>query len=86
MLFTFRQSLLSGIDVIDKHVLQHQVENIQGFVHLYVFSTSLHKIDCFHLVAVYKIEPKQKDLHTPQFTILHMYPIFGICIDRVQRQ
>lgn len=46
-----------------KLVLLHQVENIQGFVHPYIFSTYSHKNKYFHLVTNYKIEPRNKKIY-----------------------
>ncbi|MFP3511010.1 hypothetical protein SB775_15365 [Peribacillus sp. SIMBA_075] len=51
----------------------HKVENIQGFVHLYIFSTYSHKNKYFHLVTNYKIEPKTK-----RFTSLKKQPLMKV--------
>ena len=63
MLFIFRPSLISSTVVNDKLVLLHRVENIQSFVHPYIFSTYSHKNKYSHLLTNLKIEPKNKKFY-----------------------
>lgn len=47
----------------DKLALLYQVENVQSFVHPYIFSTYSHKNKYSHLLTNYKIEPKNKKIY-----------------------